>query len=164
MTGAGIFPGDIAVVDRAREPVNGSIVLALLDGAFTVKRYRVRDGAVVAAGRKSRLSRHAGRRRTEPSRCGASSRAASACCDHGGPARPRRLQQFLCVVRARVSARAARRAGRRAVEQRRLRDRAQQRGQGARHRHGRAMASASRAHSRPPASSCGRATTRSTAI
>ena len=47
MTGAGIFPGDIAVVDRAREPVNGSIVLALLDGAFTVKRYRIRDGAVV---------------------------------------------------------------------------------------------------------------------
>jgi DNA polymerase V len=47
MTGAGIFPGDIAVVDRAREPVNGSIVLALLDGAFTVKRYRIKDGAVV---------------------------------------------------------------------------------------------------------------------
>jgi DNA polymerase V len=47
MTGGGIFPGDIAVVDRAREPVNGSIVLALLDGAFTVKRYRTKDGAVV---------------------------------------------------------------------------------------------------------------------
>ena len=47
MTGAGIYPGDIAVVDRAREPVNGSIILALLDGAFTVKRYRVKDGAVV---------------------------------------------------------------------------------------------------------------------
>jgi DNA polymerase V len=46
MTGAGIFPGDIAIVDRAREAVNGSIILALLDGAFTVKRYRVKDGAV----------------------------------------------------------------------------------------------------------------------
>ena len=46
MTGAGIFPGDIAVVDRAREPVNGSIVLALLDGAFTVKRYRIKDNIV----------------------------------------------------------------------------------------------------------------------
>jgi DNA polymerase V len=46
MTGAGIFPGDIAVVDRARTPVNGSIVLALLDGAFTVKRYRKRSGAI----------------------------------------------------------------------------------------------------------------------
>ena len=29
MTGAGIFPGDIAVVDRARAPVNGNVVLAL---------------------------------------------------------------------------------------------------------------------------------------
>ena len=47
MTGAGIFPGDIAVVDRACEPVNGCIILALLDGAFTVKRYRLKDGAVV---------------------------------------------------------------------------------------------------------------------
>ena len=46
MTGAGIFPGDIAVVDRACEPVNGCIVLVLLDGAFTVKRYRTKDGAV----------------------------------------------------------------------------------------------------------------------
>jgi DNA polymerase V len=46
MTGAGIFPGDIALVDRARNPVTGSIVLALLDGAFTVKRYRKRSGAV----------------------------------------------------------------------------------------------------------------------
>jgi len=46
MTDAGIFPGDMAVVDRAREPVNRSILLALLNGAFTVKRYRVKDGAV----------------------------------------------------------------------------------------------------------------------
>ena len=46
MTGAGIFSGDIAVVDRAREPANGSIVLALVDGAFTVKRYRIKDNAV----------------------------------------------------------------------------------------------------------------------
>jgi DNA polymerase V len=46
MIRAGIFPGDIAVVDRPRTPVNGNIVLALLDGAFTAKRYRVKDGAV----------------------------------------------------------------------------------------------------------------------
>ena len=42
MTGAGLFPGDIAVVDRARTAVDGSIVLALLAGEFTVKRYRKR--------------------------------------------------------------------------------------------------------------------------
>ena len=46
MTGAGIYQSDIAVVDRAREPVNGNVVLALVDGAFTVKRYLIRDGAV----------------------------------------------------------------------------------------------------------------------
>jgi DNA polymerase V len=42
MTGAGIFPDDIAVVDRSKSPTNGCIVLALLDGAFTVKRFRRR--------------------------------------------------------------------------------------------------------------------------
>ena len=46
MSGAGIFPGDIAVVDRARTPINGSIVLAVLDGSFTVKRYRNKSGAI----------------------------------------------------------------------------------------------------------------------
>jgi DNA polymerase V len=46
MTGAGIFSGDIAVVDRSRTPSNGCIVLALLDGAFTVKRYRCRGAKI----------------------------------------------------------------------------------------------------------------------
>ncbi len=40
MKGAGLFPGDIAVVDRSRTAVDGSIVLALIDGEFTIKRYR----------------------------------------------------------------------------------------------------------------------------
>jgi DNA polymerase V len=40
MTGVGLFPGDIAVVDRARTAVDGSIVLALLAGEFAIKRYR----------------------------------------------------------------------------------------------------------------------------
>ena len=40
MTGAGLFPGDIAIVNRAANPVNGNIILALVDGEFTVKRYR----------------------------------------------------------------------------------------------------------------------------
>jgi DNA polymerase V len=47
MTGAGLFPGDIAVVDRSVEPTPGCIVLALLDGEFTVKRYRPRAGGAV---------------------------------------------------------------------------------------------------------------------
>jgi DNA polymerase V len=40
MIGAGLFPGDIAIVDRSVEPTNGCIVVALLDGEFTVKRYQ----------------------------------------------------------------------------------------------------------------------------
>jgi DNA polymerase V len=45
MSGIGIFPNDIAVVNRAREVTNGSIVLALLDNQFTMKRYcKTREG------------------------------------------------------------------------------------------------------------------------
>jgi DNA polymerase V len=40
MIGAGIFPGDIAVVNRAASAVDRSVVLAILDGEFTVKRFR----------------------------------------------------------------------------------------------------------------------------
>ena len=47
MTGAGLFPGDIAVIDRSVTPTPGCIVLALLDGEFTIKRYRPRDGTIV---------------------------------------------------------------------------------------------------------------------
>lgn len=47
MTGAGMFPGDIAVINRARTPTSGSVVLALVNGDFTVKRYRVRAGRVI---------------------------------------------------------------------------------------------------------------------
>jgi DNA polymerase V len=47
MTGAGLFPGDIAVVDRSVEPSNGCIVVALLDGEFTVKSYYRRDDTIL---------------------------------------------------------------------------------------------------------------------
>ncbi len=38
MTGAGINHNDILVVDRSLEPANGRIVIAVIDGEFTVKR------------------------------------------------------------------------------------------------------------------------------
>ena len=41
MVGAGIHQGDILIVDRSLEPTNGRIVIAILDGAFTVKRIRI---------------------------------------------------------------------------------------------------------------------------
>ena len=44
MIGAGLFEGDIAIVNRALNAVDGSIILALLAGEFTIKRYRKRAG------------------------------------------------------------------------------------------------------------------------
>lgn len=38
MENAGIFDGDLLVVDRSVEPENGRIVLGVLNGEFTVKR------------------------------------------------------------------------------------------------------------------------------
>jgi DNA polymerase V len=40
MTGAGIFDGDLVVVDRSLGAVSGDIVVAVLDGEFTIKRFR----------------------------------------------------------------------------------------------------------------------------
>jgi len=42
MQDAGIHDGDILVVDRSLEPVNGKVVVAVLDGEFTVKRLEIR--------------------------------------------------------------------------------------------------------------------------
>lgn len=39
MSRVGIFPNDIALVNRARKVTNGSIVLALLDNQFAMKGY-----------------------------------------------------------------------------------------------------------------------------
>lgn len=46
MIGAGIYPDDIAVVNRALTAADRNIVLALVDGGFTLKRYRCRQGRV----------------------------------------------------------------------------------------------------------------------
>ena len=44
MEGAGIHSEDIIIVDQAIEDVVGRVVLAMVDGAFTVKRLTRRDG------------------------------------------------------------------------------------------------------------------------
>ena len=46
MIGARIFPGDIAVVDLSLTAADGAIILGILDGDFTIKRFRNRGGAV----------------------------------------------------------------------------------------------------------------------
>ena len=40
MTGAGIYPNDLLVVDRSLEAKSGDIVIAVVDGELTVKRLR----------------------------------------------------------------------------------------------------------------------------
>ena len=46
MIDAGIFPGDVLLVERAAEARHGQIVIAAVDGEFTVKRYYVDAGRV----------------------------------------------------------------------------------------------------------------------
>ena len=47
MTGAGLFPGSILIVDRSVKPRQDSIVVAILDGEFTVKRIRREAGQFI---------------------------------------------------------------------------------------------------------------------
>lgn len=46
MVDAGIHDGDILIVDRALEPANGKVVIAVLDGQLSVKRLRKQNGNV----------------------------------------------------------------------------------------------------------------------
>lgn len=46
MEGAGISDGDELVVDRSLAPADGNVVVAILDGELTVKRFRVSGGVV----------------------------------------------------------------------------------------------------------------------
>ncbi|PIS02849.1 MAG: peptidase S24 [Chlamydiae bacterium CG10_big_fil_rev_8_21_14_0_10_42_34] len=43
MIGANIHKNDLLVVDKALDPSNGKIVVAILNGEFTVKRFRITD-------------------------------------------------------------------------------------------------------------------------
>ncbi|HEY9163366.1 MAG TPA: translesion error-prone DNA polymerase V autoproteolytic subunit [Magnetovibrio sp.] len=45
MTGAGIYPGDLLVVDRSVEAADGHVVIAAVAGELTVKRLKGRRGA-----------------------------------------------------------------------------------------------------------------------
>jgi DNA polymerase V len=43
MTGAGIYHGDILVIDKSLQAHSGDIIIAYYEGAFTVKRYICKD-------------------------------------------------------------------------------------------------------------------------
>ncbi|NBT58654.1 hypothetical protein EBT16_07720, partial [bacterium] len=42
----GIFEGDLVIVEKTPKVKNGDIVVALVDGETTVKRYREKNGKV----------------------------------------------------------------------------------------------------------------------
>ena len=44
MTNAGIQHGDLLIVDRSLDPRPGNVVIAVLDGAFTLKRLKRHQG------------------------------------------------------------------------------------------------------------------------
>jgi len=46
MVGAGIRDGDLLVVDRSLRPADGDVIIACVDGDFTVKTYRRDKGGV----------------------------------------------------------------------------------------------------------------------
>ena len=46
MTGAGIYDGDLLVVDRSIEPLHGQVVVAAINNDMTVKRLYKRAGEV----------------------------------------------------------------------------------------------------------------------
>lgn len=47
MSGAGILPGDMVLVDKSRTPKSGDIVVAEVDGAWTMKYLRKREEGVI---------------------------------------------------------------------------------------------------------------------
>ena len=44
MTGVGINDGDLLVVDRSLRPASGDVIIACVDGDFTVKTLRLGNG------------------------------------------------------------------------------------------------------------------------
>jgi DNA polymerase V len=46
MIGAGLNDGDLLIIDRSLEPVNGKIAVCFIDGEFTVKRIKITNKVV----------------------------------------------------------------------------------------------------------------------
>ncbi|MBP9021203.1 MAG: repressor LexA [Syntrophobacterales bacterium] len=47
MAGAGIMPGDLVIVEKGREPQSGDIILAQVDGEWTMKYFSKRGGRII---------------------------------------------------------------------------------------------------------------------
>ncbi len=47
MIGEGIKPGDLVIVEKGREPKNGDVILAQVDGEWTMKYFTKRGGRII---------------------------------------------------------------------------------------------------------------------
>ena len=47
MSGAGIYPDDLLVVDRSLKPIHNKIVVACIEGEYTLKRFSFLGGKVI---------------------------------------------------------------------------------------------------------------------
>jgi DNA polymerase V len=56
MTDAGLFDNDVVVVDRDAKPINGRIVIAIVDGGFVIRQLCVKAGVPLLEARNSALS------------------------------------------------------------------------------------------------------------
>jgi DNA polymerase V len=54
MTGAGIYKGDVVIVDRSIEPKNGKVIIAVVDGEMLIRRLEIGNNKkrLVAVGSK----------------------------------------------------------------------------------------------------------------
>jgi DNA polymerase V len=55
MVGAGIFDGNLLVVDKSLIPSSGSIVIAVIDGELTVKRFLKDNGKIILKAENARF-------------------------------------------------------------------------------------------------------------
>ena len=56
MVGAGIFDGDVVVVDRSLKPVSGKVVIATLNGEMLIRRFEQRFNRVRLVPETTRLA------------------------------------------------------------------------------------------------------------
>ncbi|WP_081435412.1 LexA family protein [Methylorubrum populi] len=83
----GLFPGDVAVVDKAKPPRNGCIVVACRNGDFTMKTYQRRGERVMLKAENPAFPNIEVRLRPT-ARCGASSPTARGRSEHGTASQP----------------------------------------------------------------------------
>jgi DNA polymerase V len=56
MTGAGIYKGDVVIVDRSLEAKNGKIIIAVVDGEMLIRKLEINNGKKRLIALTNRLS------------------------------------------------------------------------------------------------------------